>query len=180
MSVVSDSVLPHRRQPTRLLRPWDSPGKTLEWVAISFSNTWKWKVKVKSLSPVRLLETPWTAAHQAPPPMGFSRQEYWSGVPLPSLRIFEGDSIQLAIATDCPSDPGILCLLPNWTWVHLPNVLQSQSTDAQAPLVMGVAESLISPWTVFWLAGSDILGISIIDLFVPTTLGSVCWWSACS
>ena len=125
---------PHRRQPTRLHHPWDSPGKntgvgchfllqcmkvksesevaqscptlcdpidgsppgslvpvpgilqarTLEWVAISSSNAWKWKVKVKSLSRVRLLETPWTAAYQAPPSMGFSRQEYWSGVPLPS------------------------------------------------------------------------------------------------
>ena len=58
--------------------------RTLEWVAISFSNAWKWKVKVKSLSRVWLLATPWTAAHQAPPSMGFSRQEYWSGVPLPS------------------------------------------------------------------------------------------------
>ena len=56
--------------------------RTLEWVAISFSSAWKWKVKVKSLSRVRLLATPWTAAHQAPPSMGFSRQEYWSGVPL--------------------------------------------------------------------------------------------------
>ena len=56
--------------------------RTLEWVAISFSNAWKWKEKVKSLSRVRLLVTPWTAAHQAPPSMGFSRQEYWSGVPL--------------------------------------------------------------------------------------------------
>ena len=55
--------------------------RTLEWVAISFANAWKWKVKVKSLSRVRLLVTPWTAAHQAPPSMGFSRQEYWSGVP---------------------------------------------------------------------------------------------------
>ena len=59
--------------------------RTLEWVAISFSNAWKWKVKVKSLSRVRLLVTPWTAAYQAPPSMGFSRQEYWSGVPLPYL-----------------------------------------------------------------------------------------------
>ena len=59
--------------------------RILEWVAISFSNAWKWKVKVKSLSCVRLLATPWTAAYQAPPTMGFSRQEYWSGVPLPSL-----------------------------------------------------------------------------------------------
>ena len=58
--------------------------RTLEWVAISFSNAWKWKVKVKSLSRVRLLATSWTTAYQAPPSMGFSRQEYWSGVPLPS------------------------------------------------------------------------------------------------
>ena len=58
--------------------------RTLEWVAISFSNAWKWKVKVKSLSCVWLLATPRTAAYQAPPSMGFSRQEYWSGVLLPS------------------------------------------------------------------------------------------------
>ena len=58
--------------------------RTLERVAISFSNACKWKVKVKSLSCVQLFATPWTAAYQAPPPMGFSRQEYWSGVPLPS------------------------------------------------------------------------------------------------
>ena len=58
--------------------------KTLEWVAISFSNAWKWKVKVNSLSGVRPSVTPWTAAHQASPSMGFSRGEYWSGVPLPS------------------------------------------------------------------------------------------------
>ena len=61
--------------------------RTLEWVAISFSNAWKWKVKGKSLSCVWLLATPWTAPYQAPSPMGFSRQEYWSGVPLPSLNM---------------------------------------------------------------------------------------------
>ena len=61
--------------------------RTLEWVAISFSNAWKWKVKVKSISCAWLLVTPWTAAYQAPPSMGFSRQEYWSGVPLGSLRV---------------------------------------------------------------------------------------------
>ena len=60
--------------------------RTPEWVAISFSNAWKWKVKVKSLSRVRLLATPWTAAHQASPSMGFSRQEYWSGVPLTAFQ----------------------------------------------------------------------------------------------
>ena len=112
-------------EPTRLLCPWDFPGKTyaaaaaakslqscptlcdpidgsppgspipgilqartLEWVAISFSNAWKWKVKVKSLSRVWLSATPWTAAYQAPPSMGFSRQEYWSGVLLPSLNTY--------------------------------------------------------------------------------------------
>ena len=58
--------------------------RILEWVAISFSNAWKWKVKVKSLSRARLFATPWTAAYQAPLSMGFSRQEYWNGLPLPS------------------------------------------------------------------------------------------------
>ena len=58
--------------------------RTLEWVAISFSSTWKWKVKVKSLSCVWLCSTPQTAAYHAPLSMGFSRQEYWSGLPLPS------------------------------------------------------------------------------------------------
>ena len=70
--------------PPRSSVPGILQARTLEWVAISFSNAWKWKVKVKSLSRVQLLATSWTAAYQAPPSMGFSRQEYWSGVPLPS------------------------------------------------------------------------------------------------
>ena len=67
--------------------------RTLEWVAISFSNAWKRKVKVKvkSLSRVRLFETPWTTAYQAPPSVGFSRQEYWSRVPLPSPKLSSVD-----------------------------------------------------------------------------------------
>ena len=69
--------------------------RTLEWVAISFSNAWKWKVKVKSLSRVRLFSTPWTAAYQAPLSVGFSRQEYWSGLPLPSPKPNWGHSIKL-------------------------------------------------------------------------------------
>ena len=60
--------------------------RTLEWVAISFSSAWKWKGKVKSLCCAWLLATPWTTVYQAPPSMGFSRQEYWSGLPLPSPR----------------------------------------------------------------------------------------------
>ena len=63
--------------------------RTLEWVAISFSNAWKWKGKVKSFSRVRPLATPWTAAYQAPPSTGFSRQEYWSGLPLPLCQLIK-------------------------------------------------------------------------------------------
>ena len=77
---MSDSVQPNGRQPTRLPRPWDSPGKNTG-VGCHFLLQC---VKVKSLSRVRLQATPWTAAFQAPPSMGFSRQEYWSEVPLPS------------------------------------------------------------------------------------------------
>ena len=80
-SVMSNSVRPHRRQPTGSPVPGILQARTLEWLAISFS---KWKVKVKPLSRVQLLVTPWTAAYQAPPSTGFSRQEYWSWVPLPS------------------------------------------------------------------------------------------------
>ena len=76
--------------------------RTLEWVAISFSSAWKWKVKAKSLSRVQLLATPCTAAHQAPLSMGLSRQEYWSGVPLPSPSITIVCSIlYLASASQC-------------------------------------------------------------------------------
>ena len=69
--------------------------RTLEWVAISFSKAWKWKMKVKSLSRVWLSVTPWTAAYHAPPPMGFSRQEYWSGVPSPFLHCLSWFSLNL-------------------------------------------------------------------------------------
>ena len=79
--------------------------RTLEWVAISFSNAWKWKVKVKSLIHVQLLATPWTAAYQAPPSMGFSRQEYWSG-----LRFYDSK------ACLC-----VLWILPGWR--QLPIIL---------------------------------------------------------
>ena len=75
--------------PRGSLVPGILQARTLEWVAISFSNAWKWKVKVKSLSRVQLVKTPWTAAYQAPPSMGFSRQEYWSGLSLPSPTILQ-------------------------------------------------------------------------------------------
>ena len=81
---MSDSVQPHRRQPTRLPHPWDSPGKNtgVGWHFLLQC------MKVKSESEVAqscpTLATPWSAAYQALPSIGFSRQKYWSGVPLPS------------------------------------------------------------------------------------------------
>jgi len=80
--------------------------RTLEWVAISFSSAWKGKVKVKSLSRFQLFATPWTAAYQAPPSMGFSRQEYWSGVPLPSPQFIYRDH-QINHKTKFPVIPAI-------------------------------------------------------------------------
>ena len=91
--------------------------RTLEWVAISFSNVWKWKVKVKSLSHVWLVVTQWTATYQAPPSMGFSRQEYWSGVPLPSPVNSWSLLKLMSIESVMPSNHLILChpllLLPS-------------------------------------------------------------------
>ena len=75
---------PHRRQPTRLPRPRDSPGKNTGVGCHFLLQCMKGKVKVKSLSCVQLLATPWATAYQAPASMGFSRREYWSGLPLPS------------------------------------------------------------------------------------------------
>ena len=81
---MSDSVRPHRWQSTRFPHPWDSQGKNTEVGCHFLLQCMKGKVKVKSLSHVWLLATPWTAAYQAPSSMGFSRREYWSGLPLPS------------------------------------------------------------------------------------------------
>ena len=102
---MSDSVWPHRRSLLGSPVPGILQAKTLEWVAISFSNTWKWKMKAKSFSRVQLFATPWTAAYQAPPSVGFSRQEYWSGVPSPSPK-FKWDkskksrTVRLKVKTD--------------------------------------------------------------------------------
>ena len=107
--------------------------RTLEWVAISFSKAWKWKVKVKSLSCVRLFMTPWTAAHQAPPSMGFSRQEYWSGVPLPSLSCYPAaaKSLQSCLTLCDPIDgspPGSL----------VPGILQARVLEWVAIIAFSV------------------------------------------
>ena len=100
--------------------------RTLEWVAISFSNAWRWKVKVKSLSPVRLFVTPWTAAYQAPPSMGFSRQEYWSGVPLPSPKVWLEYCYFSLVAKSCPTHFVTLwCIKLHWCSDNFPEHYQS-------------------------------------------------------
>ena len=95
-SVVSDSVRPHTQQPTRLPCPWDSPGKNTG-VGCHFLLQ---HMKVNLLSRVQPLATPWTAAYQALPSMGFSRQEYWSGLTLP----FPGINSKLTQFTMIPTD----------------------------------------------------------------------------
>ena len=107
--------------------------RTLEWVAISFSNSWEWKVKVKSLSHVQFFTTSWTAAHQAPPSMGFSRQEYWSGVPLPlpwggHLPLA---SLKNAFVVAVPSLSHVWFFATPWTAVH------------QASLSFTISQSLL-------------------------------------
>ena len=79
---------PIDRSPPGSSVPGILQARTLEWVAISFSNAWEWKLKVKSLSPVQLFVTPWTVTHQAPPSTGFSRQEYWGRLYYFSLIFF--------------------------------------------------------------------------------------------
>ena len=88
---------------------------TLEWVAISFSTAWKWKVKVKSLSCVQLLATPLTTAYQVV--VGFSRREYWSGVPLPSL---ETASIPFLFFLSCIEPRLVICFLNDSIYVSMP------------------------------------------------------------
>ena len=96
--------------------------RTLEWVAISFSNAWKWKVKVKSLSHIQLLATPWTTAYQVPPSLGFSRQEFWSGLSfpfptqyaVPRLKTGREDFPGGPVAKHPPSNAGYVDSIPGW------------------------------------------------------------------
>ena len=98
--------------------------RTLEWVTISFSKASKWKVKVKSLSRVQLLATPWTAAYQAPPSMGFSRHEYWSGVPLPSpISSLLNRPVTWFVTRTCLTPKYILNCSPKWASLNADIIL---------------------------------------------------------
>ena len=157
---------PHRRKPTRLPRPWDS------WVAISFSDAGKWKVKVKSLSCVWLCATPWTAAHQAPPSMEFPRQEYWTL-----------NTIHTQITYRCASQT-IMCRNPleikqkcrlggsiswqGWGWVRL--CLCNKDPDFSGPLsIYWIARQLF--W-IFWVSNS----YSHKELLCLCYLQGIPWW----
>ena len=109
--------------------------RTPEWVAISFSNTCEWKVKVKSLSRVRLLATPWTAAYQAPLYMGFSRQEYWSGVPLPFP------------AGDCSHEIKRCLLLGRKAMTNLDSMLKSR--DVILPTMVCLVKAVVFPVVMY-------------------------------
>ena len=106
--------------------------RTLEWVAVSFSNEWKWKVKGKSLSRVWLPATPWTTAHQAPPSMGFSRQEYWSGVPLPSPTM-----LSRLVITFLPRSKHLLI-----SWLQSPSAVILEPRKIKSATVSTVSPSI--------------------------------------
>ena len=115
-----------RRQPTRLPRPWDSPGKNTG----AGCHVLLQCVKVKSPSHVRLFATPCTAAYQALPSMGFSRQEYWSGVPSSPLNKRRNER-NLSLSPPCED------IIRNWPFASQEeNPHQSAST-----LILGLAAS---------------------------------------
>ena len=117
---MSDSLRPHRWQPTRLRHPWDSPGKNTGVGCHFLLQCMKVKSESEVLSRVRLLATPWTAAHQAPLSMGFSRQEYWSGLPLPSL---SGTLIKVKFQTLFRAS------VSYWHWCEMSDTCQCSRID---------------------------------------------------
>ena len=125
---MSNSVRPHRWQPTRLLCPWDSPGKNTGVGCHFLLQCMKVKSESKVAQSFRLLATPWTAAYQAPPSVGFSRQEYWSGLPLPSP-ILATSSQQKLLWKAALVQTSFLALksywihtVTNWQWIFtMPN-----------------------------------------------------------
>ena len=138
-SLQSCSILcnPRDGSPPGSAVPGILQARTLEWVAISFSNAWKWKVKVKSLSHVLVI--PWTAAYQAPPSMGFSRQEYWNGVPKALLAIKPTPSIRASLMAQMVKNPPAM------------QETQVRSLGQEYPMEKGMAtHSSILAWRIPW------------------------------
>ena len=127
---MSDSVLSHGRQPTRLPRPWDSPGKNTGVGCHFLLQCMKVESESEVAQSCRLLATPWTAAYQAPPSMGFSGQQYWSGVPLPSPCVCV---LGIKITpVSLPKWNPLYLLLPLLTF-HLPQILPIPTEASQIP-----------------------------------------------
>ena len=131
--------------------------RTLEWGTISSSNAWKWKVKVKSLTRVWLFVSPWTVAYQAPPSMGFSRQEYWCGLlflspgDLPDTGIEPGSSASQEDSWSFlwpPLFPGVCsqCALDKW-WLIIIDRTQTRIKDAD---FHSKVHYFLSRWTTFF------------------------------
>ena len=128
--------------------------RTLEWFAISFSNAWKWKVKTKPLTRVWLFATPWTAAYQAPPFMGFSRQEYWSGLPLPSPNPSPTPRV---CSNSCP-----------WNWWGHPTV--SSSVVPVSSCLQSFTASGSFPRNQFFTSGGQSIGVSTSASVLPMNI----------
>ena len=164
--------------PPGSLVPGILQARTLEWVDISFSNAWKWKVKVKSLSRVQLFVTPWTEAHKAPPPMGFSRQEYWSGLPLlsplsisvqfsrsvmfDSLRPHELQHARPPCSSPTPRVHSNSC--PWSRWCH-PAISSSVVPFSSCPQSLPASESF--PMSQLFTWGGQSNGVSASASFLP-------------
>ena len=134
--------------------------RTLEWVAISFSNAWKWKVKVKLLSCARLPATPWTAAYQAPASMGVSRKESWSGVPLPSPRPTAEEPIEPTQAYDLQS-----CRIIKWVFF-----------DCLFVCEFGAERGLLKGHARRWVAHT-LEALSSLEGLYGCGLKALCLWS---
>ena len=144
---------------------------TLEWAAISFSNVWKWKVKMKSLSCVWFFVTPWTAAYQAPPSMGFSRQEYWSGVPLPSpscvLDFRKRNGLRILLSSSRWANS--MCqTIPKSQWldkveVHFFACLQVQHTFERVCYMLSHGTRFHPSWGAIFGQGHSVLYIGLME-----------------
>ena len=131
---MSDSVQPHRRQPTRLPHPWDSPGKNTVVGCYFLLQCMKVKSESEVAQSCRLLATPWTAAYQAPPSMGFSRQEYWSGVPLPSpIPFFKSTIFPAALVIDSSE----YLVLPETLWPKQLHHTHTWPSQGQTQVLQG-------------------------------------------
>ena len=177
---MSDSVQPHRRQPTRLPHPWDSPGKNTGVGCHFLLQCRKVKSESEVASRVRLLATPWTPAYQAPLSMGFSRQEYWSGVPLPSpisdlkciLNVFSQKILSLFSSQAHKRNSQTFCLLILNIQSHH---LYYQSEMMSSPyLTTKQMSSLKEPSKVCYVDSLQPHTISLLLLSIKGLPGSQC------